>query len=131
MRPPRGIWAYLLWQLPGWVFVSLLLVLLIVFVGLPAWVGVLMFCLVLAKDLVLFPVMKDVFSPSAAGRDRLVGRRGRALEEVAPTGYVQVGGELWRAEAQDREKPIPAGSHVVVLDARGLTLIVDEEDVAR
>ncbi|MFQ5899180.1 MAG: NfeD family protein [Candidatus Methylomirabilia bacterium] len=127
MRLPHGIWSYVLWQLPGWGVTILFLVLLHALVSLPVWAGVAVFFLVLVKDAVLFPVMKEAFRPSGLGRERLIGARGRALELLAPSGYVQVDGELWRAEVREHGKDLPPGSQVVVRDARGLTLIVEEE----
>jgi membrane-bound serine protease (ClpP class) len=46
------------------------------------------------------------------GREELVGELGIAREGLAPTGFVFVHGELWRASAA--EGPIPAGAAVVV-----------------
>ena len=47
------------------------------------------------------------------------------LEWLSPSGYVRVGGELWRAEARDG-RAIAAGARVVVREARGLSLVVEE-----
>lgn len=124
MSLPPDIWRYLLWQVPGWTLVGLVAAWASALTGLPPWaaaVGVLLF---VAKDLLLYPVMKQTFRPSEHGR--LVGARGHAVEPLAPAGYVRVNGELWRAEHRS-PTPIAAGARVVVRDARGLTLIVDEE----
>jgi len=127
MRISREIWSYLLWQLPGWGLAGVILMSLNVLVGLPGWAGVVLFFLVVAKDVLMFPVMREAFRPSGSARERLIGARGRAVDGLAPSGYVRVDGELWRAEVSERGKDIPAGSPVVVRDARGLTLIVEEE----
>jgi membrane-bound ClpP family serine protease len=41
-----------------------------------------------------------------------------------------VNGELWKAEARAAGRPIGAGTPIVVRDARGLTLLVEEERAA-
>lgn len=128
MRIPREIWSYLLWQLPGWGLAVVILMALNALVGLPGWAGVVLFFLVVAKDVLMFPFMREAFRPSGSGRERLIGARGHAVDGLAPSGYVRLNGELWRAEVGERGKAIPAGNPVVVRDARGLTLIVEEED---
>jgi membrane protein implicated in regulation of membrane protease activity len=107
--------------------VTLLLVLLRETINLPIWLGVVLFFLVVFKDLAIFPAMSQAFRPSGAGWPRLIGARGRTIEPLGPTGYIQVKGELWRAEARDTAKRILAGSEVVVVDERGLTLLVEED----
>ncbi|MFQ5830225.1 MAG: NfeD family protein [Candidatus Methylomirabilia bacterium] len=126
-QPLRGIWSYLLWQVPGWALFALLLVLLKELLGLPVWAAVVLFVLLVVKDFVMFPFFRDAFSPSGLGRERLIGERGRVVEPLMPSGYVRVSGELWKAEAREVGKEIVAGSPIVVRDARGLVLIVEED----
>jgi membrane protein implicated in regulation of membrane protease activity len=114
---------YLLWQVPGWIVAAAVIAVVQWSTGLPAWVvpaGVLAF---VVKDLVMYRVVRDSLGPPRAG---LVGARGRAVERLAPEGYVKIEGELWRAEAAGGE--IPAGAEVIVRGARGLTLRVEMAD---
>ena len=62
------------------------------------------------------------------GVNRLIGAQGIAEEPLAPSGYIRVGGELWRAEAMRTDKPIPPGSRVRVQAVRGLTLLIQPEE---
>jgi membrane-bound ClpP family serine protease len=59
-------------------------------------------------------------------RERLIGAEGIAKTDVTPTapGVVHVLGEDWTAYSI--EGTIKAGSRVVVRDARGLILLVEE-----
>ena len=55
------------------------------------------------------------------GREGLIGERGVARGELAPSGKVFVHGELWAAEA---EAPVTAGSQIEVLAIEGMKLHV-------
>ncbi|UCH60689.1 MAG: nodulation protein NfeD [Anaerolineales bacterium] len=63
-------------------------------------------------------------APVRMGIESLVGRTGSARSELDPNGAVQLGSELWTAEAAPGEAPIPAGSRVEVVRVEGLRLIV-------
>jgi len=58
--------------------------------------------------------------PVVAGVESLVGRIGEARSDLAPTGMVQVAGELWSAEIEAGSEPIPAGRRVEVTGVEGL-----------
>jgi len=60
---------------------------------------------------------------SVVGVPALVGQVGVAREDLAPSGQIQVQGELWRAVA--RGAPVAAGARVRVVDVQGLTLTVE------
>ncbi len=60
----------------------------------------------------------------AVGVEALAGRIGDARSDLAPTGMVQVAGELWTAEVEAGAAPIPAGSRVEVVGVEGLRLRV-------
>ncbi|HLE15247.1 MAG TPA: NfeD family protein, partial [Anaerolineales bacterium] len=62
--------------------------------------------------------------PIRMGQESLVGRRGSARSELNPSGSVQLGGELWTAEAIPGEAPIPVGSRVEVVRVAGIRLFV-------
>ncbi|MEK6588375.1 MAG: nodulation protein NfeD [Chloroflexota bacterium] len=62
------------------------------------------------------------------GSEALVGRMGVAKTELAPTGMVQVGGELWSAQVEDRSVALRAGQDVEVIGVDGLRLRVRARD---
>jgi membrane protein implicated in regulation of membrane protease activity len=111
---------YLLWQAPGWVAVAAGLAVVQSLADLPVWVLPVGVAAFIAKDLVMYRVVRDTLRPPP---DHLVGARGRTVEPLAPEGYVKVEGELWRAVATGGE--IAAGADVVVREVRGLTLRVE------
>jgi membrane protein implicated in regulation of membrane protease activity len=114
---------YLLWQLPGWIAVTAALAALRWLLELPAWIVPIGVAAVIAKDLAMYRVMRHTLEPPRA---RLLGARGRAVERLAPVGYVRVDGELWRAETAGGE--IGADAEIVVLEVNGLTLRVEPAD---
>ena len=122
----RELLRYVLWQLPSWGLVGLILIGLAMSTVLSARTSALIFCLLVAKDLALFPVMRVAYRPSAPA-SWPIGQRGRAIEPLEPSGYICVSGELWRAEVRQAGKRVSPGSAVVVRGARGLTLLVEEE----
>lgn len=80
----------------------------------------------------MYPLLRGAYESGVkTGVDQLIGARGVAQQELAPRGYVRVRGELWRAEIDPHDEPISAGSHVKVLAAKGMTLIVKAEEDKR
>jgi membrane protein implicated in regulation of membrane protease activity len=111
---------YLLWQAPGWIAVAGALAALCWLFVLPVWILPLGVAVVVVKDLAMYRIVRDTLRPPPG----LAGARGRAIERLAPTGYVKIAGELWRAETTGAA--IPAGADVVVRAVHGLTLSVEE-----
>jgi membrane-bound serine protease (ClpP class) len=63
-------------------------------------------------------------APIRTGQESLVGRVGIARSEIGAHGSVQLGGELWSAEMEEGEAPLPKGTRVKVVEVVGLRLIV-------
>ncbi|MBI2089760.1 MAG: NfeD family protein [Deltaproteobacteria bacterium] len=119
---------YLLFQLPGWVLVGVILTGLRYWAGIPGWTALGLFLLWVAKDLVMYPLLRTAYESGVkTGAEQLIGTRGVAYNELSPRGYVRVRGELWQAEVRSSDPPVPPGSPVRVLAADGMTLIVKGE----
>lgn len=58
------------------------------------------------------------------GVDIILGKMGMAKTEIGLTGQVQVGAELWSAEAASGSDKISKGDHVEVVEVQGLRLKV-------
>ncbi len=117
---PDDLRTYILAQLPGWVLAVLAVAALSRWMALPARVAVVVVILWIVKDLLLFPTMRRYYRSEPAER-RIVGQRGTAVTDIAPTGFVRVRGELWQAAS---EQDIVAGSEIYVRDIHGLQLTV-------
>ena len=63
-------------------------------------------------------------TPIRAGREALVGKTGNATTDFTPNGQVQVGSELWSAEAVEGSGKIRKGDRVEVVEVQGLRLKV-------
>lgn len=75
-------------------------------------------------QLVLLPIIKKIREQPVADKDELlVGVEGRVTKDIDPFGTVRVKSELWTATSDD---VIAAGSVVVVLEKKGLQLVVEE-----
>ncbi len=115
---------YTLFQVPGWVMAAIILYGLGYWGLLPAWVAAGLFVIWVGKDFALYPFLRVAYQSDAkTGAEQLVGLRGVARDRLDPRGYVQVHGEMWRAEAT--AGPIEAGSRIRVTAANDFTLIVE------
>jgi membrane protein implicated in regulation of membrane protease activity len=124
---------YVLFQIPGWLFATLLLLGLYLWLGFPLWVAAILLFVWMGKDFLLYPFFRTVYDADVkTGAERLVGVRGEVRRQLAPQGYVRVHGELWRAETTEQHSPILPGNVVRITGARGLTLLVaPDEETAR
>lgn len=118
---------YLAAQIPGAVLVGVGLWLFWGQTGFPGWAGILFFAFWIAKDALLYPLMRRAYESSEVRAQRLVGQRGVARADLAPDGQVEVNGETWRARAVEGAEPIVAGAPVVVRGVDRFTLLVSRE----
>jgi membrane-bound ClpP family serine protease len=116
---------YTLMQLPALALVALVGVVLWRLALLPGWLVAAAVALWAAKDVAFYPFVRAAYVGSGDDATaRLLGRHGVARQPLAPSGYVALGSELWRAEVEPGAAPIAAGHAVRVVGARRLTLIV-------
>jgi membrane protein implicated in regulation of membrane protease activity len=119
---------YLLYQIPGWILVGSVLVVMVRGWDLSTPAALLLFAIWLAKDLALYPLLRRSYAGShPGGVEHLIGALGTVRARLAPDGYVRIGAELWRAEVSHEHAPVEAGSTVRVRSVRGLTLEVEPE----
>lgn len=114
---------YLIWQVPGWLLVAAIAFAVQRVTAIPWWTVTVLVAAWIVKDLVMYRVLRQALRPPRSPAH--VGAHGETVEWLSPSGYVRVGGELWRAEARDG-RAIAAGARVVVREARGLSLVVEE-----
>lgn len=92
---------------------------------LPTWLfwGVIVVWVV--KDAVLYPLVWRAYNPEQSESViSLVAARGIAKERLAPSGYIHVRGELWKAKLMKNCPPVAEGDAVRVNARRGFTLVV-------
>ena len=117
---------YILLNIPGLAAVILILILIQDWVVVAEWLfwSIIGFWIVL--DVVLFAFTWRAYDWDRSGQSRsMVGEHGIAKERLAPSGYVQVHGELWRAELIDDGLPAEKGQVVKIVKMDGLTLYVE------
>ena len=128
----RILVRYALLQLPALALLVLILVFVQRWVDLPAWVVWGSIAIWVVKDAILYPFVWRAYDwDRPQGENSIVGARGIAKERLAPSGYVQVRGELWKAELMEGSPPLEKGERVRVEGARGLMLIVQHIDEER
>ena len=123
---PRPIYLrYILLNIPGLAAVILILIIIQHWVVLPVWLFWSAIGFWVVKDAALFPFVWRAYDWERPGRSRsMIGECGLAKERLAPAGYVQIHGELWRAVKIDDGPPIEIGQSVKIVRMDGLTLFV-------
>jgi membrane-bound ClpP family serine protease len=118
---------YWLFQLPGALAVTGLLVALVHWWDLSPRLAAGFVVLWVLKDLALYPFVRKAYETrSGGGADALVGAVATARDRLDPEGYVRIGHELWRARV--RGGAVEKGGAVRVLEVRGLTLVVERTE---
>lgn len=128
--PSRTFLRYVLFQVPEWTLVVVLLVAIDHYSDAPTWLLVLGGFGFALKDLLLYPWMRRAYE--LVGNDpgeHLVGRPGTVIEELSPDGWVRVNAELWRATASDGR--VVAGTSVRIRALRGHVLLVEPDEGTR
>lgn len=125
----KVILKYVLIQLAELVLVVGVLVLLVHLVDMAVWLAVVVVALWLVKDVALFPKVWKAYAVDENSPLRsLLGSEAIVMYGLDPDGYVRVNGELWRAECTDKTRPAKGGDRVVVVEVRGMTLMVAARD---
>lgn len=121
----RVILKYFLLQLPGMATFALMLLLVRRWLEIPAYLAWALFGVWVGKDIFLFPILWRFYDPSQyPDRFRMVGRKGIALTNLNPDGYVLIQGERWQAGICDGQLPIQQGRGICVEAINGLKLTV-------
>lgn len=117
-------WRYTALQTPGWAAAAVLGWWIHSSFDAPRWLAPAVPFAWVVKDMALYPLLRNAYGGDEGPPvERLIGCRGVAVEPLAPSGYVRVGGELWKARA-DSETPIAPHLPVEVIGAEGLILAV-------
>ena len=116
---------YVLLNIPELAAVVLILMIIEHWAVLPFWLfwGIIGFWII--KDALLFPFVWRAYDWNRSEQTgSMTGEHGVARERLAPSGYVRIRGELWRAERLGEGPTIEAGQPVRVEKMKGLTLFV-------
>jgi len=127
----RVLVRYILLQIPGTALLVLILIQLRNWFDLPAWSVCGLVAISVAKDVILFPFVWRAYDWDRQSETHsMVSRRGIAKERLAPSGYIRIRGELWKAKVMGGGPPIEKGEAVWVEEIQGLTLLVrpDKEE---
>ena len=112
-------------MIPGVVVLFLVLLIVEHWVAMPAWLFWAVILLWLAKEIIIFPFVWQAHDPNRPGLSRtMIGARGIVKKRLDPAGYIQVAGELWKAELVEIGQPVEMGERVRVLKMEGLKLFV-------
>ena len=118
-------WRYTRLQIPGWILVAIAIWWIYQAVGISLWLGTSIFICWIIKDFALYPFLRSSYESGAHPRiDDLVGLNGTTVDRLAPEGYVQVRGELWRATSEKPTDSLEKDTSVLVIGSKKGSLIV-------
>jgi membrane protein implicated in regulation of membrane protease activity len=124
----RVVVKYTLLQLPALTLLAIILYFMRLWVAIPAWLIGGIIALWVVKDVVLFFFVWRAYDQDRhTDANTMIGLRGIVKDRLAPSGYVEVHGELWRAEVMEGASPVNSGENIRVRGIRGLTLIVQPD----
>ncbi|MBW1990414.1 MAG: NfeD family protein [Deltaproteobacteria bacterium] len=133
-NPPSGkasrgtILRYALFQVPGWLLVGAgLWALRHWFAADPAVLAAIA-AFWLAKDFVLYFFTWKAYQPPGETAHPMAGAKGFAATDIDPEGRVRIRHETWQARTAPGAPFIPGGTPIRVAAAKGLTLIVEEDE---
>ncbi len=115
-------------MLPETAVLALILFIARQWIAIPAW----FFCIIIGfavlKDIIMFPFVWRAYDWDRPGISRsMIGVRGITIERLAPAGYIDVQGELWKAERIGPGPQIEKGDMVRVIKMKGLKLFVEPD----
>lgn len=124
--PIKVYLRYALLNLPGAILLVGILLVVRSYFHFPGWAVVAVVAAWVLKDVMLFPFIWRSYDWERPGLSRaMTGSIGVVKQALAPRGFVQIAGELWKAETADREKVIERGTTVRVVHRTGLTVQVE------
>lgn len=128
MRSYKILVKYALIQMPAIVILVVSLMLIRQWINLPLYLIFWIVALWVAKDIILYPLTWRAYDWNRSGDgNAMIGEQAIANERLAPTGYVHVHGELWRAKIMEHGLPVEKGEAVRIRGIRGLTLLVQPD----
>jgi membrane protein implicated in regulation of membrane protease activity len=121
----RVFGRYLLFQAAGWGLGALVLGGLVYWDVVSLWLAGVLLAALLAKDLILFPYVRDAYESGAPhGGGALLGAVARVERWAGSEGWIRVGAESWRARVGDGSVSLAAGEFVEIREIEDLVLIV-------
>ncbi len=121
---------YTLIQIPGWIFVAILLFWAWKWSWLTTAWGIGVFLAWIAKDYFIYPLVRIGYETNTKTVvEHLIGAQGVAKETLNPQGYVEVRAELWKGEIKPGADPIPPGNPILVEGVRDRILIVKKDQI--
>jgi membrane protein implicated in regulation of membrane protease activity len=117
---------YALLQVPQLALLIVALLLARNWMDYPLWIFWTVLTLWILKDAAMYPLYRKALSSNGPS-DSVIGARGIAKERIAPSGYILVRGELWRARLREGAPAVEEGEEVRVLGMEGLTLEIVPE----
>ncbi len=129
MKLGPSFWRYTAFQVPGWILAAGGGVMVHRWMDVPIWLASSVLVVWVIKDYALYPILRSAYEHDhRMPIERMIGKLGKASDELSPTGYIRVRGELWRARTSDETSVVKKGESVEVTALDGNLLIVEARD---
>jgi len=119
----RPVLRYWLLQIPETLVLALILFMLHRYEIINAALGALLLLAWIIKDALLYPYVRAAYEDAPYGRSALIGSPAVAEQDLDPSGFIRVRGELWKAESETGED-ISRGSPVQITGHDGSRMFV-------
>lgn len=120
---------YALFQIPDLLILVLILLVLRWWIDPRSWVYAAIVGIWIIKDVFTFPLVWRAYDrPQPGNTKSLIGTEGITEEQLNPSGYIRVNGELWQAKVMGKNAPIEKGEAVLIEGVYGLTLLVQRPE---
>ena len=103
----------------------IILILLKQWINIPNWAIWVFISLSLIIDVIMFPFVWRAYDKG--DQNNMSGSQGVAVDQLSPSGYVRINGELWQAKVFEGNSTIEKGEVVMVKSINGLTLFVQSD----
>lgn len=123
--PAATLRRYLRFQVPGWLLAGGALAAAVRWWELPVPWALAGFAAWLAKDALLYPIVRRAYEPDGFAPHGPIREHGVAETAIDGEGWVRVGPERWRARRAEGAAPIAPGAPVRVVRLRGHELEVE------
>lgn len=123
--PLKVFIKYTLLQIPAIILITIIMLVIHKFNPYPHIIKVIILSVWIIKDIIMFPfVWQSYDSHPENTHHSMINKEGITKDRLAPSGYIYVGKELWKATIPPEHPPVEKNKAVIIQEIDGLRLTV-------